>query len=1045
MSQENYSFDGNAPLGISIQNNVDRASEYQRTHTPAETAEWFYQVFRNNHDQHLSVNESMDYKQIDKAYADFGNYNYGVVSKTLGLPDWIALYGAGWAQGKADGLSNGKAIIRAVLDSKNRGDNPEDQRQIEKGIQAATEAGIAHSDLGMKEYLSNAIRSVFDDSQNVADLMGQKLSPANIDAFCKTAHTWLQRHDPSNVNNLNALKNVIHKINANDDIDTIKQKVNAAKSTSSPIILDLNNNGIETTGLNGWAYFDHAGDSFAERTGWVGRADGLLVRDINNNGRIDNGNELFGSETLLVDGNKAANGFEALKTLDSNGDNQINADDAACASLQIWIDADGDGSSQPNELSSLQAAGVVAIATNYSNSDVIDNQGNTHRQIGVYIRADGSQAAAEDVWFAVDKTYSIAETWVDVPDDIAGDSPDLSGYGVVRDLWQAIALDSSNTLKTLVASYQTETDEGQRRSLVNDIIYRWTSADQIAPQSRGSYVDARQLVALEHLLGENFYQTDWGINPGDTAGKKIGAAFTELSNSMFLQLEAQTQFTDLYAQVRWQWDNTTQTLQPDLINIVNTLQNQLTANPTQGLVLLDGFARNLKALGWTDSSTWRSLNDGLANNADALNVLRLVQLDTLTGSAESNHLNGSITDERLLGFGGDDVLNGLGGDDVLEGGDDNDTLEAGAGNDTIEGGKGNDVLDGNTGSDIYVFQHGFGNDHIHQYDSASDAIDVAHFSSLSTQNIVQTIRQGDDLTLIFTTGDQLTVDGYFGAAARRIDSFDFANGEHWDLSAIKVRVDTLGTIGDDSLYGYTMGNNQLFGLSGNDELHGNTGNDLVDGGEGNDTLYGQSGDDTLDGGAGDDVLKGGTGNDTYKINAIGDSVVEAVNAGLDTVLSSISYTLTANTENLTLMATAGNLNATGNSLDNLLLGNEGDNILSGSLGNDTLDGGAGNDIYIFGKGDGQDVILGNRESDVGEFNILQLKSGITPSEIATTRLGNDLVLSIVGTTDKITASSFFSDTTNNIYIPIQQVSFNNGTVWDMWTFNTLTSLYEIQL
>ncbi len=217
----------------------------------------------------------------------------------------------------------------------------------------------------------------------------------------------------------------------------------------------------------------------------------------------------------------------------------------------------------------------------------------------------------------------------------------MSGYGVVRDLWQAIALDTSNTFKTLVASYQTETDEGQRHSLVNNILYHWASADTVAPQSRGSYVDARQLVTLENFLGDSFYQTDWGVNPGDTAGKKIAVAFNDLSDATFAQLEAQTRLTDLYAQVRWQWDNTTQTLQPDLINIVNTLQNQLTANPTQGLTLLDGFARNLKALGWTDSSIWQSLNDGFANNTDALNVLQLVQLDTLTGNAEANCLNGS--------------------------------------------------------------------------------------------------------------------------------------------------------------------------------------------------------------------------------------------------------------------------------------------------------------------------------------------------------------------------------------------------------------------
>jgi hypothetical protein len=118
----------------------------------------------------------------------------------------------------------------------------------------------------------------------------------------------------------------------NQVLDTIKNIVNSAKSTSSPIILDLNNNGIETTGVKQGAYFDHSGDGFSEQTAWIGSGDGLLVRDINNNGRIENGKELFGNETLLPNGNKAANGFDALKALDSNGDNQINVNDAVFAS-----------------------------------------------------------------------------------------------------------------------------------------------------------------------------------------------------------------------------------------------------------------------------------------------------------------------------------------------------------------------------------------------------------------------------------------------------------------------------------------------------------------------------------------------------------------------------------------------------------------------------------------------------------------------------------------------------------------------------------------
>lgn len=234
------------------------------------------------------------------------------------------------------------------------------------------------------------------DNPRYADLF----KPENLGYLQKEA-TILQKAgyatDPAYAARLKAVFNgktmqsALHSLdNSSDHIESIKQKVDSAKTTSSPIILDLNNNGVETTNVKQGAYFDHASNGFAEQTGWVGAADGLLVRDINGNERIENGNELFGSETLLANGSKAANGFEALKALDSNGDNQINADDTAFTSLKIWIDADGDGFSQADELLLLATAGVTAIATAYSNSDVVDSNGNAHRQLGTYTRTDGS-------------------------------------------------------------------------------------------------------------------------------------------------------------------------------------------------------------------------------------------------------------------------------------------------------------------------------------------------------------------------------------------------------------------------------------------------------------------------------------------------------------------------------------------------------------------------------------------------------------------------------------------------------------------------------
>jgi serralysin len=116
------------------------------------------------------------------------------------------------------------------------------------------------------------------------------------------------------------------------------------------------------------------------------------------------------------------------------------------------------------------------------------------------------------------------------------------------------------------------------------------------------------------------------------------------------------------------------------------------------------------------------------------------------------------------------------------------------------------------------------------------------------------------------------------------------------------------------------------------------------GGSGNDTITGNAANNVLYGAGGADVMAGGAGNDTYYVDNIGDSVIEASNAGTDLVNSSISYTLGSNVENLILNGSA-NINGTGNSLANTLTGNSGNNVLYGAGGADAMAGGAGNDTY----------------------------------------------------------------------------------------------------
>src|SRR5712692_1054616 len=200
-----------------------------------------------------------------------------------------------------------------------------------------------------------------------------------------------------------------------DGMVAIGKEFNDAEDIISPIVLDLDRDGVETVPTAEGVPFDHYGDGFRERSGWVGSDDGLLVWDRNSNGRIDNGSELFGNRTPPRGGGLAANGFAALTSWDDNADGRIDASDVVWSSLRVWRDRNGDGMSTPDEVVFLSDLGITAINTAYVNSTTVDAQGNAHKQIGRFTKADGSTGVAEDVWFKVDPLHAIAAQPLDVP------------------------------------------------------------------------------------------------------------------------------------------------------------------------------------------------------------------------------------------------------------------------------------------------------------------------------------------------------------------------------------------------------------------------------------------------------------------------------------------------------------------------------------------------------------------------------------------------------------------------------------------------------
>ena len=140
----------------------------------------------------------------------------------------------------------------------------------------------------------------------------------------------------------------------------------------------------------------------------------------------------------------------------------------------------------------------------------------------------------------------------------------------------------------------------------------------------------------------------------------------------------------------------------------------------------------------------------------------------------------------------------------------------------------------------------------------------------------------------------------------------------------------------------------------------------IEAGDGNDTVHGSGRDDTIDGGAGEDLLQGGGGDDTYHVDSTGDIVVEGVDEGHDTVISSAAAAdgavgLSDNVEDGVVDTAAGGM-IVGNGLDNDLEGGVGADSLLGGLGADTLSGDAGADTLVGGSGN--DVLAGGLGSDL---------------------------------------------------------------------------------
>jgi len=369
----------------------------------------------------------------------------------------------------------------------------------------------------------------------------------------------------------------------------------------------------------------------------------------------------------------------------------------------------------------------------------------------------------------------------------------------------------------------------------------------------------------------------------------------------------------------------------------NTLANTLTGNA--GNNQLDGAAGADTMVGGAGDDTY------IVDNANDVVTEAASEGNDIVKSSVNIVLSSNVERLELTGVSN---LNGTG--NAL-----NNTLTGNAGNNTLDGGTGNDTMIGGAGNDAYVV------------DSASDV--VTENASEGTDSVTSTLSSYtlalnvEGLTLggignIDGTGNALnnTVTGNAGnnildGGTAGTDSLVGGAGDDtYILDRGTVSVTESSAQGTDtvksSLANHTLAANvENLILTGTANING-TGNASVN------TITGNAGNNTLDGSTGNldvassaDTLIGGAGDDIYIVDNAGDVVTESINGGTDSIQSSVTYTIAANVETLSLSG-FGNINATGNSGANTLSGNSGNNILDGGTGADTMAGGTGNDTYV---------------------------------------------------------------------------------------------------
>ena len=674
-----------------------------------------------------------------------------------------------------------------------------------------------------------------------------------------------------------------------------------------PLIFDLGDDGYNIHKKADGAYFDLDCDGFAEKVNWTSR-DAILAIDLNGNGTIDDGSEVFGDRHLLWEGEipegeyetvstginipqpalggtggaaqismssnsgsgtmkvqHAKNGFEALAQYDTNRDGVIDKKDSVYQDLLLWVDENNDGVSQKDELKTLEERGIASINLDYAGTNM---QTGTEAVIGntsTFSWEDGRKGKVGEMWVDANM-YDTVEKEVPEISEIADGIPDVRGFGKVSSLHVALTRDKTGQLERLVRAFMEEPDREKQYQILDDMLDILCHVEEKNHHTRGENIDERVIIIIEQTLGRDFIDTSGSIVPNERAAVMLAEVYKDIKDAYYYSLigsEVKPYFDFLQFETL---EDGTQKVHTEMFNACLRMARAAGKLDDKTFGHLVVFMKNYCEKVVRDYQIlfdFRTcFSDADASYAEWIDEEIKGVLQNRVGDAGGS-LAGNQEADVLYGGAGNDSLSGRAGNDFLVGGIGNDTLNGEEGNDYLIGGAGDDYLNGGIGNDTYYFEKGFGNDQI--TDSYGENV-IRFGAGITAEDLIVRRDGNNDVKIwIARTEDTLKLNNFMNSERFQNFTFEFADGTSMRADAPDSPLRTvMGTEEKDSyMRPVFVDNNTMYGLGGDDSLNGSAGADILYGGEGNDTLNGNGGDDYLEGGAGNDKLYGGAGNDTY--------------------------------------------------------------------------------------------------------------------------------------------------------------------------------------